>query len=61
MSELFEEEEVLNETFDAEDSLIDQVKGKTIASASTARKRLEKMLEERRLREELEDLDDYAE
>lgn len=58
MSELFEEEEIISEdSFNQVDQLMPaKESGATILDA---RKRLEKMLEEKRLREELEEFEDF--
>lgn len=56
MSELFDEEDILDESFEEEESL-------TIDTSETsimdARRRLEKKLEEMRLRDELDDFVDF--
>lgn len=57
MSELFEEdEELLDEAFNPDDNISIDTSESTILDA---RRRLEKMLEEKRLRDELNDFVDY--
>ncbi len=59
MTDLFEDEEALIVDEQFEDVALEPVQEKTTVSKLDARRRLESMLEERRLRAELDDFMDY--
>lgn len=59
MSELFEEDEVIEVVDDFEEVDVDTEMAEPANLGLDARRRLESMLDERRLREELDDFVDY--